>query len=233
MVIGFPSRAAQQPNGAVARWMETARLIRKLGRTIELETMIQPLETADGTSRRRYVHDDRGLGDALCKSRGRSRQRPARSIGMKSCAVSQRSVCRAMKFGRSSASKEKNTTADKKAEGCGDCWTWTALDSDTKLIMSGRLRKSLTCWTRRKVNDKAMADGNWRRPNSADQSVVHPSTPWDQSSRLANTISAIPNKYHHINTHAAAVNVAKVVVASGGRIYLLDIDTGVGSQISN
>jgi hypothetical protein len=47
-------------------------------------------------------------------------------------------------------SKEKNTTADKKAEGCGDCWTRTALDSDTKLIMSGRLRKSLTCWTRRK-----------------------------------------------------------------------------------
>ena len=36
-------------------------------------------------------------------------------------------------------SKEKNTTAEKKAEGCGDCWTWTALDADTKLMISFRL----------------------------------------------------------------------------------------------
>ena len=31
-------------------------------------------------------------------------------------------------------SKEKNTTAAKKREGCGDAWTWTALCADTKLI---------------------------------------------------------------------------------------------------
>ncbi len=31
-------------------------------------------------------------------------------------------------------SKEKNTSAEKKAQGCGDCWVWTALDSETKLI---------------------------------------------------------------------------------------------------
>jgi IS1 family transposase len=30
--------------------------------------------------------------------------------------------------------KEKNTTADTKAKGWGDCWTWTALDAETKLI---------------------------------------------------------------------------------------------------
>jgi IS1 family transposase len=36
-------------------------------------------------------------------------------------------------------SKEKNTTPEKKAEGRGDCWTWTALDADTKLILSFRL----------------------------------------------------------------------------------------------
>jgi IS1 family transposase len=36
-------------------------------------------------------------------------------------------------------SKEKNTTPEKKAEGCGDCWTWTALDADSKLILSFRL----------------------------------------------------------------------------------------------
>ena len=36
-------------------------------------------------------------------------------------------------------SKEKNTTAEKKAEGRGDCWTWTAIDADSKLIISFRL----------------------------------------------------------------------------------------------
>jgi IS1 family transposase len=30
--------------------------------------------------------------------------------------------------------KEKNTTDDTKAKGWGDCWTWTAICSDTKLI---------------------------------------------------------------------------------------------------
>ena len=36
-------------------------------------------------------------------------------------------------------SKEKNTSTEKKAEGCGDCWTWTAIDADTKLMISFRL----------------------------------------------------------------------------------------------
>lgn len=30
--------------------------------------------------------------------------------------------------------KEKNTTKETKAKDWGDCWTWTALDADTKLI---------------------------------------------------------------------------------------------------
>jgi len=30
--------------------------------------------------------------------------------------------------------KEKNTTSETRAKGWGDCWTWTALDPDTKLI---------------------------------------------------------------------------------------------------
>lgn len=30
--------------------------------------------------------------------------------------------------------KEKNVTAEKKAKGEGDCWIWTAIDADTKLI---------------------------------------------------------------------------------------------------
>ena len=36
-------------------------------------------------------------------------------------------------------SKEKNTSIEKKAHGWGDCWTWTALDADTKLMISFRL----------------------------------------------------------------------------------------------
>lgn len=31
-------------------------------------------------------------------------------------------------------SKEKNTQKEKKADGWGDCWTWTAICADTKLI---------------------------------------------------------------------------------------------------
>jgi IS1 family transposase len=32
--------------------------------------------------------------------------------------------------------KEKNTSAEKKAEGWGDIWTWVAIDPDTKLVPS-------------------------------------------------------------------------------------------------
>jgi IS1 family transposase len=32
--------------------------------------------------------------------------------------------------------KQKNVTAEQMAEGAGDCWTWTAIDADTKLIIS-------------------------------------------------------------------------------------------------
>lgn len=37
------------------------------------------------------------------------------------------------------ASKEKNTSAAKKAEGHGDVWTWTALCQDTKLLLAYRV----------------------------------------------------------------------------------------------
>jgi len=32
--------------------------------------------------------------------------------------------------------KEKNTTDETKAAGWGDCWTWTAIAADSKLIIS-------------------------------------------------------------------------------------------------
>ena len=43
----------------------------------------------------------------------------------------------AMRFGRFVYAKQKNVATAKAApEGAGDVWTWTALDSDTKLILS-------------------------------------------------------------------------------------------------
>ena len=43
--------------------------------------------------------------------------------------------------------KEKVVTEEKKAEGQGDCWTWTALDSDSKLMISWNVgpRDDSTC----------------------------------------------------------------------------------------
>src|SRR5687768_14747503 len=32
--------------------------------------------------------------------------------------------------------KAKNVTPEQKAQGWGDCWTWTALDADSKLLVS-------------------------------------------------------------------------------------------------
>jgi IS1 family transposase len=32
--------------------------------------------------------------------------------------------------------KAKNTSPEKKAQGWGDVWTWTAIDADTKLCVS-------------------------------------------------------------------------------------------------
>src|SRR5947209_11449121 len=32
--------------------------------------------------------------------------------------------------------KQKNATSEQQAAGWGDCWTWTALDADTKLLVS-------------------------------------------------------------------------------------------------
>src|SRR5436309_14490742 len=32
--------------------------------------------------------------------------------------------------------KQKNVTEEQMAKGAGDCWTWTDIDADTKLIIS-------------------------------------------------------------------------------------------------
>lgn len=44
--------------------------------------------------------------------------------------------------------KEKNTTPETKADKWGDCWTWTGMDADTKLMISFRLgdRTLATAW---------------------------------------------------------------------------------------
>jgi hypothetical protein len=61
--------------------------------------------------------------------------------------------------------KAKNVSEEKKAEGCGDCWTWTALDVDTKLMISFRLgdRTLATAY-----DIHARPGGPDREPNSAD-----------------------------------------------------------------
>ncbi len=44
--------------------------------------------------------------------------------------------------------KNKNATPEQKAQGWGDCWTWTAIDADTKLIVSWLLgpRDANSAW---------------------------------------------------------------------------------------
>jgi len=41
-----------------------------------------------------------------------------------------------MKYGATVGVKEKRATDEQKAAGCGDCWTWTAIDAESKLIVS-------------------------------------------------------------------------------------------------
>jgi hypothetical protein len=44
--------------------------------------------------------------------------------------------------------KKKNATPEQKAEGWGDVWAWTALDADTKLIVSYMVGKRDLGWAR-------------------------------------------------------------------------------------
>ncbi|HZQ19603.1 MAG TPA: IS1 family transposase [Terriglobales bacterium] len=41
-----------------------------------------------------------------------------------------------MKYGPLSIAKQKNVTAEQMEQGAGDVWTWTAIDAETKLIVS-------------------------------------------------------------------------------------------------
>lgn len=51
--------------------------------------------------------------------------------------------------------KEKNTSPDKKMQGWGDVWTWTAIDADTKLMASWQIGdKSVRC-AKQFMNDLA------------------------------------------------------------------------------
>src|SRR5271163_589043 len=42
--------------------------------------------------------------------------------------------------------KSKNVTLEKKQQGWGDVWTWTAIDADTKLIVSYLVGGRSTGW---------------------------------------------------------------------------------------
>ena len=41
-----------------------------------------------------------------------------------------------MRCGHSANAKEKNVPVEKESTGAGDMWTWTAIDADSKLIIS-------------------------------------------------------------------------------------------------
>src|SRR5450631_3485416 len=51
--------------------------------------------------------------------------------------------------------KAKNVTAEKKAEGWGDVWTWTAIDADTKLCVSYLVGGRDAGWAGEFMNDCA------------------------------------------------------------------------------
>ena len=63
---------------------------------------------------------------------------------------------------------QKNVTAEQMEEGAGDCWTWTAIDADTKLIISYMLgdRGATTAQAfMRDVASRISTSGHW--PNCA------------------------------------------------------------------
>ncbi|MEN3327362.1 MAG: hypothetical protein V7638_2169 [Acidobacteriota bacterium] len=52
-------------------------------------------------------------------------------------------------------SKERHTTPEKKMQGCGDAWTWLALDSETKLCLSFLVGGRDAGWARLFMEDCA------------------------------------------------------------------------------
>jgi len=51
--------------------------------------------------------------------------------------------------------KEKNVPKEKKGEGYGDIWTWTGLDSDSKLMVSWLVGRRSTEYAKRFIDDLA------------------------------------------------------------------------------
>lgn len=51
--------------------------------------------------------------------------------------------------------KQKNTTPEQRAQGWGDAWTWTALDADTKLLVSVLVGGRSSIWARHFMEDCA------------------------------------------------------------------------------
>jgi IS1 family transposase len=56
--------------------------------------------------------------------------------------------------------KQKNVTEEQMAEGAGDCWTWTAIDADTKLIISYMLGDRGAATAQAFMQDVASRIGN-------------------------------------------------------------------------
>jgi len=52
--------------------------------------------------------------------------------------------------------KMKNASEEKVAQGWGDCWTWTALDADTKLMVSYHVGQRGAYWAKKFMEDVAL-----------------------------------------------------------------------------
>jgi IS1 family transposase len=68
------------------------------------------------------------------------------------CTASAFSVTR---FGRLLGPKQKNVSDEKMAEGWGDVWTWTAIDADTKLMVSYLVGQRGPDWAKAFMEDVA------------------------------------------------------------------------------
>jgi IS1 family transposase len=63
-------------------------------------------------------------------------------------ATSTRCACRCDEIWQFVGAKQKNASDEQKIAGWGDCWTWTAIDADTKLIISYEIgaRSAFNCY---------------------------------------------------------------------------------------
>ena len=78
-----------------------------------------------------------GVAKGKCSSYWSILGRPARNTTTNTSATwLAPAISSAMKSGRSATAKTRTSRDEKKAAGAGSLWTWTAIDADSKLVVS-------------------------------------------------------------------------------------------------